>query len=207
VRPDAGVADPGYRFLLPADCFSPPDRQNHRTVTLTSSKLPATAMEELPHDENWRPWFRQYGPRLLVCARLWTRTRADAEDVVQEAFVRFWRHQRRLGGDPLPLLLTSVRRAATDLARSQSRRVVREELAGLDADDSLFESDERSAGLETALQRLPSAQREVLALKIWGGLTFAQIAEQLGIPPDTAASRYRYALATLRKDLTPLAHE
>jgi RNA polymerase sigma-70 factor (ECF subfamily) len=47
----------------------------------------------------------------------------------------------------------------------------------------------------------------VLALKIWGGLTFAQIAAQLGIPPYTAASRYRYALAALRRDLTPLAHE
>ena len=50
-------------------------------------------------------------------------------------------------------------------------------------------------------------QREVLALKIWGDLTFAQIAAQLDIPPDTAASRYRYALTALRKELIPVAHE
>lgn len=164
-------------------------------------------MEDIPHDENWRHWFRHYGPRLLVCARLWTRTAADADDVVQEAFVRYWRHQRHLGGDPLPLLLTSVRRAAIDLARAHSRRLAREEQAATDHDASLFEPDERSADLESALLRLPPAQREVLALKIWGGLTFAQIAEQLSIPADTAASRYRYALTAMRKDLSPLAHE
>ena len=38
-------------------------------------------------------------------------------------------------------------------------------------------------------------------LKIWGGLTFPQIAAALGVPPDTAASRYRYAIAKLREQL------
>ncbi len=164
-------------------------------------------MEDIADHEDWRHWFRHYGPRLLVCARLWTRSRADAEDVVQEAFVRYWRHQRQLGGDPLPLLLTSVRRAAIDLSRSHSRRLAREEQADLELDTSVFEPDERSASVEAALRHLPSAQRAVLTLKVWGGLTFAQIAEQLDVPPDTAASRYRYALAALRKELALLAHE
>jgi RNA polymerase sigma-70 factor (ECF subfamily) len=166
-------------------------------------------MEAIPEHEDWRTWFQHYGPRLLLCARLWTRSRADADDVVQEAFVRFWKNQRGLGGDPLPLLLTSVRRAAFDLARQRSRRATREEQAGADpeADDPLFEPDDRRAAVEAALLRLPAAQREVLALKIWGGLTFAQVAAQLGIPSDTAASRYRYALTALRKELIPLAHD
>jgi RNA polymerase sigma-70 factor (ECF subfamily) len=42
----------------------------------------------------------------------------------------------------------------------------------------------------------------VLVLKIWGELTFAHIATQLGISPNTAASRYRYALTALRHELT-----
>jgi RNA polymerase sigma-70 factor (ECF subfamily) len=46
---------------------------------------------------------------------------------------------------------------------------------------------------------LPDNYREVLTLKIWGGLTFAEIAETLGISANTAASRYRYALTELRK--------
>ena len=60
--------------------------------------------------------------------------------------------------------------------------------------------------IEAALQRLPAEQREVLVLKIWNELTFEQIAETLGIPPNTAASRYRYALAALRKELKPACH-
>jgi len=51
------------------------------------------------------------------------------------------------------------------------------------------------------LHRLPSAQREVLTLKIWGELTFDEIARELDISHNTAASRYRYALAALRNEM------
>jgi len=60
---------------------------------------------------------------------------------------------------------------------------------------------ERGSRLERALAALPREQREVVALKIDGGLTFAQVAEVLGISPNTAASRYRYALGRLRDRL------
>ena len=162
-------------------------------------------MEESPNDSSWKIWLHQYGPRLLLCARHWTRSAADAEDVVQDAFVRFWKRQRALGGDPLALLLTSVRRAACDLARAEQRRGAREQAVG-PAD--LFEplppgEDDRRLAIEAALARLPTEQREVLTLKIWGERTFEQIAEHLKISPNTAASRYRYALAALRKELAP----
>jgi RNA polymerase sigma-70 factor (ECF subfamily) len=55
--------------------------------------------------------------------------------------------------------------------------------------------------LQDALKSLPPLQREVIALKVDGGLTFAQIAEILQVSPNTAASRYRYALEKLRKAL------
>jgi RNA polymerase sigma-70 factor (ECF subfamily) len=65
-----------------------------------------------------------------------------------------------------------------------------------------LEGDERRAAIEEALQRLPRDQREVLVLKIWGELTFEQIGMTLELSPNTAASRYRYALAALRTELT-----
>ncbi|MBI5771613.1 MAG: sigma-70 family RNA polymerase sigma factor [Verrucomicrobia bacterium] len=164
-------------------------------------------MEESRNHDAWQNWFQLYGPKLLLCARQWTRTLADAEDVVQDAFVRFWRHQRELPGDPMALLVTSVRRAAFDRARRDQRRTAREERAfgGEDTVASVFEpsldGDDRREAIEAALLRLPAEQREVLVLKIWGELTFEEIALQLDLPPNTAASRYRYALAALRKQL------
>jgi RNA polymerase sigma-70 factor (ECF subfamily) len=161
----------------------------------------------------WKNWFEAHGPKLLLCARQWTRSFADAEDVVQEAFVRYWRHQRQLPGEPQALLVTSIRRAAIDLARRESRRATREEKAGdgLEESQAFFEPQpgdeaERRREIEAALQRLPAEQREVLVLKIWNELTFEQIAGALGVPLNTAASRYRYALAALRKELKPVYH-
>ena len=49
------------------------------------------------------------------------------------------------------------------------------------------------------MQNLPEIYRGVVTLKIWGGLTFAEIADVLDIPANTAASRYRYGLVGLRK--------
>jgi len=169
-------------------------------------------MEDPANHDSWRQWFHQHGPRLLLCARLWTRSVADAEDVVQEAFVRFWRHQRQLGGEPQALLITSIRRVAVDLGRREDRRAAREQQAEEVSGsmepffESLVEDRERVLLVEAALRGLPPEQREVLVLKIWGELTFEQIAGQLAVSPNTAASRYRYALAALRRDLTPFCH-
>ena len=52
---------------------------------------------------------------------------------------------------------------------------------------------------QAALTQLPPEQREVIVLKVWGGLTFSQIAETLGMPANTAASRYRYGLTALKQ--------
>lgn len=105
------------------------------------------------------------------------------------------------------LVLTSIRRAAFDLARSDQRRTARETEMQQFAEPELFEpsvdDDERRLEIESVLSHLPQEQREVLVLKIWGERTFEQIAVELGISPNTAASRYRYALAALRKKLTP----
>lgn len=170
-------------------------------------------MEATHEPGTWKLWLEAHGPKLLLCARQWTRSLADAEDVVQEAFVRYWRHQRHLPGDPQALLVTSIRRAALDHARRNARRVAREEKAGggLEDRDGAFEpapgeDADRRRELEGALQRLPAGQREVLVLKIWNELTFEQIGETLEIPANTAASRYRYALAALRKELKPACH-
>lgn len=163
-------------------------------------------------EEAWSRWFGEFGGRLLLFARQQTRTEADAQDVLQEACVRIWK-SRRKGGENADgralfrLAFTAIRHAAIDLARKNKRRQRREDAAtGDDSDivwfDNRLESKERNDALQEALRLLPRKQREIIALKIWGDMTFAEIAETLEISQNTAASRYRYGLKALRNHLT-----
>jgi RNA polymerase sigma-70 factor, ECF subfamily len=154
--------------------------------------------------DDWEPWLARHGAALVLFARQWATVRADAEDVVQEAFVRFWRSRER-AQDPTAYLYACVRHCGIDWRRSLGRRLVREHAsARIDIGAMLacpVERDERRAQIEAALSRLPDGQREVVVMRVWGGLTFPQIGAALEISHDTAASRYRYAIAKLREQL------
>lgn len=160
-------------------------------------------MEDVVTDESWKTCFSELAPGLVLFARQWARSHADAEDIVQEAFVRFWRTRRDISNRGL--LYASVRSIALDFLRRDSRRARRESVAMSDVDQSVapaFEmEDDSQRALVAAIDRLPGEQREVLTLKMWNDLTFAEIANALGISQNTAASRYRYALAALKKNL------
>jgi len=162
-------------------------------------------MERIGTDETWKICFAQLGPALLLFARRWTNCRADAEDVVQEAFVRFWRRQHSI--ENRALLYATVRSTALDRLRRDQRRARREASAATDHpqffESSFVASDEGQQLLAAAVEQLPDEQREVVILKIWNELTFAEIAQILEISQNTAASRYRYALGALKKNLQP----
>jgi RNA polymerase sigma-70 factor (ECF subfamily) len=154
--------------------------------------------------DEWAVWLDQHGPALVLFARQWTANRADAEDVVQEAFVRFWRSRER-ARDSVAYLYACVRHCALDWLRDRKRQSRREQVVARPEAETFFagllEQDERRAAIDAALRKLPDNQREVLVMKIWGGLSFPQIATVLRTSANTAASRYRYALAKLRERL------
>ena len=162
-------------------------------------------MENPATHEDWRSCFSEFAPGLVLFARQWARSATDAEDIVQEAFVKFWRRNHRI--DNRALLYATVRSIALDFIRRDSRRACRELAAFSEAEESIepeFEfEDESQRALAAAMDRLPHDQREVLVMKIWNELTFAEIGSALGISQNTAASRYRYALAGLKKSLQP----
>ena len=159
------------------------------------------------HEEDWKVCFAQLGPGLVLFARQFVRTSADAEDIVQDAFVRFWRKQHSI--ENRALLYATVRSVALDLLRRDARRARREVSASLEMEHTTaprFDFDDGSQrALAAAIDLLPAEQREVLVMKIWNELTFADIGTVLGISQNTAASRYRYALAALKKNF--VAHE
>lgn len=151
----------------------------------------------------WDQWLARQAPKLLLFARQQARCEADAHELVQDAVVEAWRRQID-GAPPDPAaVFRLIRCRAIDLARRHGRRLNRESLAQEPAPPEWFapeiEDRERARLLQEALARLPGDQRDVVTLKIWGGLTFAEIAATLDISANTAASRYRYALEELRK--------
>jgi RNA polymerase sigma-70 factor (ECF subfamily) len=160
-------------------------------------------MDDSPTHAEWRRWLEEQAPKFLLFARQKARSEADAQDLVQEALIEATQRQEHGAPPPVPLVFATIHRRAIDLARREDRRAGRE-LASAEPTptcwfDTTVEERERARLIQEALSRLQEMYREVVTLKVWGGLTFAEIADLLGIPPNTAASRYRYALAELRK--------
>jgi RNA polymerase sigma factor (sigma-70 family) len=157
------------------------------------------------HSDQWMAWLDQHGPALVLLARQWVASRTDAEDVVQDAFIRFWRARSRVV-DPVAYLFSSVKHCALDRRRSLTRQLRRDAAVARPEGASLFagpaEDEERHSAVAAGLRQLPENQREVLVMKIWGELSFAQIGDALQISSHTAASRYRYAVTKLREQLT-----
>jgi RNA polymerase sigma-70 factor (ECF subfamily) len=155
-------------------------------------------------EKSWSVWLNEHGAALVLLARHWVSTHADAEDVVQDAFVRFWRTRGSVQ-EPVAYLYACVKHCALDAHRGRQRRQQRELAAARPEAEPLFtapiEQEERRIAIEAALLCLPTSQAEVLVMKIWGGLSFPQIAAALEISANTAASRFRYALARLREQL------
>ena len=126
-----------------------------------------------------------------------------SDDLVQEAIVEA--AKRNDGNTPdLPLVYATIRRRAIDLARSMDRRSAREKDVLAEKDpcwfDNTIEQKETALLVDQAMKKMPEKYREVVVLKIWSELTFAQIADTLEIPLNTAASRYRYGLEILKRD-------
>ena len=132
--------------------------------------------------------------------------RASADDIVQETFIRAWRHLPQLSADDRPIrpwLFRVARNLLIDADRAARARPVGvqeqpDEDAGTDAGlDQVLDRELVSA----ALQRLSPAHRTVLVETFYNGGTLATVARRLGIPHGTARSRLHYALQALRQQL------
>jgi RNA polymerase sigma-70 factor (ECF subfamily) len=160
-------------------------------------------------EEAFAALYDRYGRPLYRAAWIWLRSHQDAEDAVQEVFLGLVRARAALGNvESLPAyLFAALRHAAARLAaRGKTAALPAGDLPARDRDAEGAIDPEMFHLLERGLAALPVEQREVLGLKIDGGLTFAEVAAVLGIRPNTAASRYRYALAKLRTHLDTGSH-
>ena len=151
--------------------------------------------------EDVRRLYDQHGAALVAYARGFVPDAAAAEDVVHQVFLRLLSAELTIPDVPVAYVYRAVRNTALNARRSSLR------LAELDPQSSVFRhrggNQEAALALERALAELPEEQREVVVMRVWGGLTLEEIAATSGAPLNTVASRYRYALEKLREKLRP----
>ena len=150
--------------------------------------------------------YARFAVRLYRVALVLLGRAEDAEDAVQDVFAAMVRSRAGLTEvrDLEAYLFTSLRRAAARHAVRRARQPIASDAAAHQAvseEDCPRPSNPHGRRLDQALRSLPSEQREVVAMKIDGELTFAQIAQVKGLSINTVASRYRYALEKLRRAL------
>ena len=146
--------------------------------------------------------FEVNGAKLVLYARQWF-DRQLAEDIVQEVFIRLMA-QRRMPTNVRAWLFRATRNAAVSRVRSERRRKKREKQRAADRSNWFNPGPDNSidAGtIQAALDLLTEGQREVVVLRIWGGLTLQEAADIVGRPVSTVFSRYRSALAQMRRKL------
>ena len=143
-----------------------------------------------------------------------TRDPVDARDALQEVFTKLATRSDLLDGvrEERSFLLRLAHNLAIDLIRRRAARSRAHDSLAQEAPELFAATSDPDEGafrdeLAKALGELPAEQRVVVHLKLWEGLTFEAIAGTLEIPPNTAASRYRYGVDKLRALLRPLYDE
>lgn len=200
VRLFSGQISPGVVSLI----TTPP-------VPLPSPALRIATLQAFPKPPRRRPpmldpqlfsdLFARHAAPVSLYARQFDRN--DPDELVQEAFLRLLALPRP-PPEVRPWLLLTIRRLALDRRKSWFRRLRRESVA---ARPDLFTPDP-AAPLDARLAArhllaLPARQREIVVLRLWNDLTFAQIAELLHLSDSTVHTDYTTALATLHRSFEP----
>ena len=155
--------------------------------------------------------YDDHAPALFAFLLNITRNEPETRDVMQELFARLVEKPERFDGvrDERGFLLRLAHNLVIDQSRRRKAQAnalerIAQEPVDLFANTADPDAQAFQKAVAAAMHELPEDQRAVVHLKIWEDLTFAEIGEALGIPANTAASRYRYALDKLEASLRPL---
>ncbi len=163
------------------------------------------------HREAFALFYDRYAPVVFPLILRIVRERADASDVLQEVFWEVWQSAGRYDsarGSPEAWMVMQARSRAIDRVRSTRRRSrtfvppLDEAVAAAPAADAARDAAEVAEDrgtIRSALERLPGAQREVIELAYYAGLTQTEIAERLKQPLGTVKTRIRLGLERLRE--------
>jgi len=177
------------------------DRRRGRSRDVTTLAAPLPAAEPRP---SFEALYREHRDAVFAYVAGMLGDRHGAEDVTALAFERAYRKRasfRPSKGTPRAWLFTIARNAALDELRRRRRTAP---LVGELADDvadpaASAEGALRRDALMAALRALEPREREVVALKHWGGLTNAELARVLGVSETNAGTLLHRAMSKLRE--------
>jgi RNA polymerase sigma-70 factor, ECF subfamily len=175
----------------------------------------ATLMQQIQAGE--RPalgeLYERFAPRAYRTALSVCHNRECAQDAVQDAFVSMWSSRatyKPTRGTVAGWAMCVVWHRALDLARCRSTAAECDEGAARfdeepapDDVPSDFAAQAEAEQLSGLLARLSTAQRQVIQLGFFDGLTHTEIAHRLALPPSTVKGRMRLGLTKLRSGLDP----
>ena len=163
--------------------------------------------------------FERYKNRVFSYLLVLTRNREEAEDLFQEIFIKvidklpFYREENKFG----PWLFTLARNAFLDSRKSSGYlsgkrtfsmdepdadgAALGDRLASDGDPEKNFLSGEEARKIEAAFGRISPEQKEVIVLRHYGGMSFREISEQLGLPIGTVLARFSRGAEKLREAL------
>ncbi|MCP3903294.1 MAG: RNA polymerase sigma factor [Planctomycetes bacterium] len=171
-------------------------------------------MAQAINEAKLREWMEKLGPRLITISTGICRDRHQAEEIVQEAFIKLWRSPPDAG----EVAYTSwMRRVVTNLSINALKRTKRPgALPEFSQDPAMHSGDrpeaqrrvrERVDLVREALERLDPAKRTILVLRAVQGLSYDEIAEHLGVPIGTVMSRLNRARLALAEEMGAIERE
>lgn len=170
----------------------------------------AMALARYQQDALAEAYRRHAGPVFGLAKRL-LGVQAQAEEVVQEVFLRLWNNPERFEperGSLRSYLLAQTHGRSIDVMRSDASRRAREERDAHQAGPGTYDLDRElwdlavAGEVRTALQALEPGEREAIELAYFGGMTYREVATHLGEAEGTVKSRIRVGLKRLRGTLT-----
>ena len=181
----------------------------------TASDLDLVTLLRVQPADGIAALYDRYGRLVFSMALRVVQDRGAAEEITQDVFMRCWRNLDRYQpsqGSLASWLLSITHNRAIDELRSRRGKDARREIS----DDELQPQAAIDPGFDEALLRgeiqqalllLPAAQRDVIELVCWNGLTRREIAERLRLPLGTVHTRLRLGMEKLRESLRQLLNQ
>ena len=161
--------------------------------------------EQQPRSSEFDAFYEASAAKLVSQIYTLVGSRQEAQDVVQEAFLRAWLRWDRLAGYDNPEVW--VRTVAWRVAVSRRRRVLshvrawQRRTGGDELHTPALNAD--ALAVQTALRKIPAVQRQAIVLHHLSGLSVVEVATEVGVSPNTIKTRLvrgRAALAALLRD-------